>query len=233
MNVFARRRVGRRDDAVIVLAGQAHVAAIGADGAVRAADARSRADFDRRPASASAAARRLRRSRAGRTDCRRTRRARRRPCASTCCGRRPRPASPARRPAASPSPASRGCGRRPSQSCDFESLPHVQTLPSARAATLCHVPAANDTTSVMSRDQRQAVHRLAVAELTVAAAPERVELLVLRQDQRVEQPGANLGDIAGQLRDRHLREDLDASALRDRALADRSCRRCSRDRRRS
>ena len=61
-------------------------------------------------------------------------------------------------------------------------------------------------------DQREAVDRLAVAELPVASAPERIELLVLRENQRVKGAGTHLGDVARQLRNRHLGEHLGAPA---------------------
>ena len=105
-----------------------------------------------------------------------------------------------------------------SHSCDLPLLPQSQTLPSARTAALCHVPAANDTTSVRSAHARQRIGRAAVAQLTVAAAAKRVERAVLRQRQGMKGAGLHGGDLARQVGERERHERLDAAALGSRTL---------------
>ena len=59
----------------------------------------------------------------------------------------------------------------PSQSSERPLLPHTHALPSARTAALCHVPAANDTTSVISSTGPKALAVLPLPSCPSRARP--------------------------------------------------------------
>jgi hypothetical protein len=65
--------------------------------------------------------------------------------------------------------------------------------------------------------ESKAIDHLAAAQLPVASTPERVQLLVSGEDERVKEACPNISNVAGELRDRHLGEVHDPSAA-NRAL---------------